>query len=159
MCLVIAIDIDPTKIQLARHNAEIYGVADKIQFIIGDIFSVYPMLKADVVFMSPPWGGPEYSIDKVYTIESMCNDHFGGGYGIFNIVKNIAPNIAFHMPKTTNILEVGFIIIKISGVRYNLKIITFQCLWMANYFGKVEIQQNIINGKLNSITAFYGDFL
>jgi len=31
-------------------------------------------------------------------------------------------------------------------------------MWLANDFGKVEIQQNIINGRLNSITAFYGDF-
>jgi len=34
----------------------------------------------------------------------------------------------------------------------------FQCMWLAKDFGKVEIQQNIINGRLNSITAFYGDF-
>lgn len=36
--------------------------------------------------------------------------------------------------------------------------IIFQCLWLANDFGKVETQQNIINGKYNSITAFYGEF-
>jgi len=58
--------------------------------------------------MSPPWGGPEYSIKKSYNIESMCKDHFGGGFGIFDIVKTIVPNIAFHMPKTTNILEVRY---------------------------------------------------
>ncbi|KAE9545642.1 hypothetical protein AGLY_001185 [Aphis glycines] len=51
---VIAVDIDPNKIRMARHNAEIYGVADKIEFIVGDIFLIYPKLKADVVFMSPP---------------------------------------------------------------------------------------------------------
>ncbi|XP_022182674.1 trimethylguanosine synthase-like isoform X2 [Myzus persicae] len=32
--LVIAVDIDPFKIKLARNNAEIYGVADKIEFIV-----------------------------------------------------------------------------------------------------------------------------
>ncbi|XP_025203450.1 uncharacterized protein LOC112600441 [Melanaphis sacchari] len=134
---VIAVDIDPIKIQLARHNAEIYGVADKIEFIVGDLFLIYPKLKADVVFMSPPWGGPEYSINKSYTIESMCPGDFGGGFNIFEIVKTIAPNIAFHMPKTTNI---------------------FECMRLGSGFGKVEIQQNIINGKLNSLTAFYGNF-
>jgi len=33
-----------------------------------------------------------------------------------------------------------------------------QCLWLAKDFGRVEIQQNIVNGKLNSITAFFGSF-
>jgi trimethylguanosine synthase len=37
-CLVISIDIDAEKIRLARHNAEICGVADKIEFMIGDFF-------------------------------------------------------------------------------------------------------------------------
>ncbi len=52
--LVIAIDIDPVKIELAKHNASVYGVADRIEFIIGDFFQVAPSLKADVVFLSPP---------------------------------------------------------------------------------------------------------
>ena len=37
---VIAIDIDPNKIKLARHNAAVYGVADRIEFIVGDYFQV-----------------------------------------------------------------------------------------------------------------------
>ena len=52
--LVIAIDIDPSKIELARHNASVYGVADRIEFIVGDFFQLAPSLKADVVFLSPP---------------------------------------------------------------------------------------------------------
>ncbi|KAK3730853.1 hypothetical protein QZH41_009967, partial [Actinostola sp. cb2023] len=55
---VIAIDIDPVKIACARHNAEIYGVQDRIEFIIGDFMELAPSLKGDVVFLSPPWGGP-----------------------------------------------------------------------------------------------------
>ncbi|KAE9544668.1 hypothetical protein AGLY_000210 [Aphis glycines] len=107
---VIAVDIDPNKIRMARHNAEIYGVADKIEFIVGDIFKIYPTLKADVVFMSPPWGGPGYTQTKSYTIETMCSNHVG------------------------------------------------ECVMLAKDFAKVEIQQNIINGKLNHLSAFFGDF-
>jgi len=61
--LVIAVDIDPNKIKMARHNAEIWGVAGKI----------YSKLKADVVFMSPPWRGPGYSFIKCYSVEIMSN--------------------------------------------------------------------------------------
>ncbi len=58
---VIAIDIDPEKIALARHNATVYGVADRIEFIVGDFFDVVPNITAaDVIFLSPPWGGPDY---------------------------------------------------------------------------------------------------
>lgn len=57
---VIAIDIDPKKIELARHNASVYNVEDRIEFIVGDFLELAPSLKGDVVFLSPPWGGPQY---------------------------------------------------------------------------------------------------
>ena len=45
---------------MARHNAELYGVAHKIDFICADFFDVAGDLVADGVFLSPPWGGPLY---------------------------------------------------------------------------------------------------
>lgn len=42
---VIAIDIDPKKIDYAQHNAAIYGVDDHIEFIRGDSFLLAPKLK------------------------------------------------------------------------------------------------------------------
>ncbi len=77
---VIAVDIDPNKIELAKRNAEVYGVRvsiatsktihsfviiksnlasqDRIEFICGDFFKIIPELfAADVIFLSPPWGG------------------------------------------------------------------------------------------------------
>ncbi len=68
---VIAIDIDPAKIECARHNAQIYGVADRIEFILGDYFLLADHLKADVVFLSPPWGGPDYLQAEVYDVKTM----------------------------------------------------------------------------------------
>ncbi|KAH9498364.1 hypothetical protein Btru_008095 [Bulinus truncatus] len=68
---VVAIDIDKTKLELARHNAEVYGVADRIEFIHGDYLQLAPSLKADVVFLSPPWGGPEYLNKDVYDLDEM----------------------------------------------------------------------------------------
>lgn len=58
---VIAIDIDPVKIAIAKNNARVYGVFDKITFIQGDVRQVLKSLEdyedVDTVFMSPPWGG------------------------------------------------------------------------------------------------------
>ena len=49
--LVIAIDIDPVKIACARHNAEVYGVADRIEFVLGDYFTVMPHIKVCLCFV------------------------------------------------------------------------------------------------------------
>ncbi|XP_026812706.1 trimethylguanosine synthase-like isoform X2 [Rhopalosiphum maidis] len=77
---VIAIDIDPKKIELARNNAEVYGVSDRIEFIIGDYYALVPTLKADVVFLSPPWGGPSYSKKKTFSIDDIMPSYGGGKY-------------------------------------------------------------------------------
>uniref|UniRef100_A0A8B9ELL1 Trimethylguanosine synthase n=1 Tax=Anser cygnoides TaxID=8845 RepID=A0A8B9ELL1_ANSCY len=74
---VIAIDIDPEKLSLARSNAEVYGVADKIEFVCGDFMVLAADLKADVVFLSPPWGGPDYATAEIFDIQTMiCPDGY-----------------------------------------------------------------------------------
>ena len=70
---MIAIDIDPVKIDLARNNAEIYGVVDKIEFICGDFLQLASSLKADIVFLSPPWGGPDYTTAEIFDISTMMS--------------------------------------------------------------------------------------
>ena len=69
---MIAIDIDPIKVKYARHNAQVYGVEDHIEFIVGDYRQIVPHLKAvDVVFLCPPWGGPDYLKANVFDVEKM----------------------------------------------------------------------------------------
>ncbi|XP_035541998.1 uncharacterized protein LOC108979557 isoform X4 [Juglans regia] len=74
---VTAVDIDEKKIDYAHHNAAIYGVNDHIDFIKGDFFSLAPKLKADTVFLSPPWGGPDYAKVKTYDIKTMLKPRDG----------------------------------------------------------------------------------
>lgn len=42
---VIAIEIDPRKVEMAKNNAKIYGVDNHIDFIVGDFFQLAPYLK------------------------------------------------------------------------------------------------------------------
>jgi len=102
---VIAIDIDPKKIEMARHNAELYGVADRIQFIIGDYFALAPTLKGDVVFLSPPWGGPDFTDLEEYKMSYIMPEK-GGIKEIMSLTRQITSNIALHLPKNTNIFDV-----------------------------------------------------
>lgn len=44
----------------AKHNAEVYGVASKIFWLLGDCFEKIQRFKGSaevVIFASPPWGG------------------------------------------------------------------------------------------------------
>ena len=59
---VYAIERDAQVLACARHNAQIYGVANIISWYEGDCFEVIKNELADlhehsVVFASPPWGG------------------------------------------------------------------------------------------------------
>ena len=129
---VVAIDIDPMKITLARHNATVYGVEDRIEFIVGDYMKLTPHLKADVVFLSPPWGGPNYSNAQVFDIKTMITLD---GFRVFEETKSITENIAYFMPRNADVEQLSF---------------------LAAPSGKVEIEQNFLNKKLKTITAYYG---
>jgi len=52
--IVIAVDIDPRKIELAKHIAKVYGVYDKIEFIVGDFFKLCDKMIGDAIITSPP---------------------------------------------------------------------------------------------------------
>ena len=101
---MIASDIDPQKIQLARHNARVYGVEDRIEFVIGDFLKLAPTLKADVVFLSPPWGGPDYATQPTYTLDRIM--HPFGGEALYSLASNITSNIAIYLPRNVYADEV-----------------------------------------------------
>lgn len=55
-CSVIAVDLNAERLEMARHNARIYDVANRIVFVHGDALEVAESSKADVLFVDPPWG-------------------------------------------------------------------------------------------------------
>ncbi|KAJ1972984.1 RNA methylase protein [Dimargaris verticillata] len=129
---VIAIDIDPQRLSCAKHNAHIYGVDHKIQFILGDFMDLAPSLKADVVFLSPPWGGPAYLKQPQFDLETMIPLN---GARIFSLAHQITPNIAYFLPRNSRPDQIG-----------NL-----------TPDAPVEVELNRIYGKLKSITAYFGE--
>ena len=133
---MIAIDIDPVKIQMARNNARIYGVEDRIEFIVGDSMTIIPKLvSADVIFLSPPWGGPDYVFTEEYNLK---DDIPLDGFEIFNKCLEVTDNVAYFVPRQTN---------------------TDQLISLAGEEGFVEIEQNVLNGRIKAITAYYGDLV
>lgn len=105
---VIAVDLDADRLEMARHNATVYGVVDRIQFIHGDVFTVLPDLvdeAIDLVFMSPPWGGPDYVSKPVFCPrKDLLN---GRGDELFLLGRSISDNLIFFLPRQTDIFAVA----------------------------------------------------
>lgn len=134
---VIAIDIDPKKIDYAQHNASIYGVDERVDFIRGDSFLLASTLKADTVFLSPPWGGPAYSKVKDFDIKTMLKPY--DGYKLFNVAKQIASRIVMFLPRNVNLNQLAELSLS------------------ANPPWSLEVEQNFLNGRLKAITAYFTD--
>ncbi|XP_031492357.1 uncharacterized protein LOC116258961 isoform X2 [Nymphaea colorata] len=132
---VIGIDIDPQKIDYALHNADIYGVADKIDFINADFFCVAPYLKADVAFLSPPWGGPDYSKVETYDIRTMLKPCDGSS--LFNIARMIARKVVMFLPRNIDFNQLA------------------EIAMLADPPWSLEVEKNYLNGKLKGITAYF----
>ncbi|KAL7604389.1 hypothetical protein Lser_V15G18953 [Lactuca serriola] len=133
----IAIDIDPKKIEYAQHNASIYGVKHLIEFITGDSFILAQNLKADTVFLSPPWGGPHYAKARNFDIITMLKPH--NGQFLFNVAKQIAPRIVMFLPRNVDINQLAELSLSVNPP------------W------KLEVEKNFLNGNLKAITAYFTD--
>jgi len=134
---VISIDIDPRKIQDAKHNAEIYGVADRIEFICGDFFQVLEGLKADILFLSPPWGGPDYLKAPEFRLDMI---EIGGrsGVDLHRLGLGVAENIVHFLPRNTPLSE--------------LALLESQC----GVSGRIRVERHHLNGKLKTLAAYFG---
>lgn len=114
---VIAVELDAQRLEMARHNATIYGVADRITFIHGDVFQVLPMLAArqqkrplvDLVFMSPPWGGPSYAARPIYCPRRDLMDGRGGE--LFSLARTLSKNTILYLPRQTDIFQLASLLV------------------------------------------------
>lgn len=71
---VYAIEKDSKALACAKHNAQIYGVQDRISWYEGDCFTILQnelseLAPHSVLFASPPWGGkPNRSVSKMLSV-------------------------------------------------------------------------------------------
>ena len=189
---VIALDTSPTRLALARHNAQIYGVADRIEFILSDYLSFaksylslpslskpqtenshqLEMRKIDVVFLSPPWGGPSYlagSDDDIsdltqsasqvapnplpssghpsYSLSLIQPIH---GAQLFALTRRITRNVAFYLPRNTQLDEVSALLSEESTREQHQNgegtVATEQ----------VEVEEEWMGTKLKALTCYFG---
>ncbi|KAI9775729.1 MAG: Trimethylguanosine synthase [Geoglossum umbratile] len=109
---IIAIEKDPLAITCGKHNAEIYGVGDKIQWIEGDCFEVlqnetyffFEFGNKCVVFASPPWGGPGYRSDEIFDLSTMQPYSVNA---IYEAAVKVSPDIALYLPRTSDLRQLA----------------------------------------------------
>ena len=68
---VLTVEIDERRLEMARNNAQVYGVEDRITFIHGDVTELVETLEYDAAFFDPPWGGPEQLQKTVFGWDDM----------------------------------------------------------------------------------------
>jgi SAM-dependent methyltransferase len=69
-CKVIAAEVDASRLALARHNASLYGVADRIEFLHGDATELARAHSFDLLFVDPPW-----DVDGLHPLASLWALH------------------------------------------------------------------------------------
>ena len=163
---VIAIDNDETRLRLARHNAAIYGVADRIEFVLGDFIQFAETLArrdqirqagrtVDVIFLSPPWGGPSYlqgtrqnqppdpSEHPEFLLSDITPIH---GLELFKLAERITPNIAYYLPRNTNLQEISDLATnaEVDGAKGKDKV------------RMVEVEEEWMGEKLKALTCYFG---
>lgn len=56
---VLSLDLNPTRLRMARNNARVYEVESRILFARADTRQLLGRVEVDAVYLDPPWGGME----------------------------------------------------------------------------------------------------
>ncbi|KIK79883.1 hypothetical protein PAXRUDRAFT_833883 [Paxillus rubicundulus Ve08.2h10] len=163
---VIALDISPLRLALARHNAVIYGVADRIEFILADYVSFAnaylsrPQEKRpiDVVFLSPPWGGPDYisqnsdqctgnqsDSPERHPEFSLADINPIHGADLFHLTRKITKNVAYFLPRNASLDEISGLLLDGSSLLSN-----------QDPEERVEVEEQWMGTKLKVLTCYFG---
>jgi trimethylguanosine synthase len=194
---VVAVDLDEARLSLARRNAAVYGVDDRVEWLHTDFFTLSPdRVHADVratpmraapmraapmraapmraapmrsapmraapvrsaraaagpsahppalcgvavstswqvVFLSPPWGGPEYASVEWFDLKTMM----GGldGAAILRHALALAPSVAYFLPKNTHVAQI--------------------CELARENHVTLEIERCSLNGHEKGLMAYFG---
>jgi 16S rRNA G966 N2-methylase RsmD len=78
--LVNAIEMDKDRFNYLKHNMDIFNCKN-ITYYNDNYLKIYKTLKQDIIYLDPPWGGPEYKNKKTIKIklgdtklEELCFD-------------------------------------------------------------------------------------
>ena len=163
---VIAVDVDASKLALARHNASLCGVLSKIRFVQGEFTQVASQLtdeQCDAVFLSPPWGevlgcvleptergagGPSYLEAEAFDLSSI------DAFEIHRSAASISQNVAHMVPRHTDRAQLQQVACVVCWV---LALYAAQgCVQQLQPGSPMVTQDEYLNDKLQFITVYFG---
>lgn len=120
---VFAIEKDAKTLKCAKHNAEIYGVSNKIFWLNADCFDAMSRFSGQsnvVVFASPPWGGLSL-FHTIIRIKLMCLGTEYGAEDVFDLSKmepynleklyksftSISKEVVLYLPRTSDLNQIA----------------------------------------------------
>lgn len=99
--VVTAVELNPERLAMAKYNAALFGVQDKINFIEGNALDLIPRVDADTIFLSPPWGGPDYTKRPLFTFECFNPN----GNELMNLALRSGKDIVLQLPRNFDFNE------------------------------------------------------
>ena len=146
---VNAIDISPSKLRMAQHNASLYACKDNITFIESDFLTT--AVKSDFVFLSPPWGGSAYKADVHFSLKKWITPDIEE---IIQHALSLSRNLVFYLPRNTPVTELVEYLVKHDekAIRENdsTLYLDVRYLYSAN---KVKAMLALYGEKFNAVTV------
>jgi predicted RNA methylase len=130
---VVTFDIMRRSVDMAKENARIYGVADRIDFVVGDAVQCINSVSADIIYLSPPWGGPSYQ-NQVSHLHSLCVSNING-LQLLQKALQITHNVVYYLPRNLNLDDLMSL-----GIPF-------------------QVEKNFLNGKLKALTVYFGHLI
>jgi len=102
---VNAIEFDKIRFDYLKHNMELFNCKN-IDYYNEDYLKLITKLKQDVIYIDPPWGGPEYKVKKSIKIkigetklEDICDQI---------IEKKLCKLLVLKLPYNYDLMELKF---------------------------------------------------
>lgn len=114
---------------------------------------VLPTLKADVVFLSPPWGGPAYQDSKTFDLNSMIPAPLSA-LEMFRAARKVTPNVVFFLPRNVDATQVAGL--PAAAAALGAGETPAENTFGVGFDDTCELEKQFLNGKLKTITAYFG---
>jgi len=106
---VLAVDTDAGRLRDAEHNASVYGVRERIDFVHDDFAhfaAEYRGPPVDAVFLSPPWGGPQHlDADYFSLLDVPCPDIVK----LFVAASELSTRVVLYLPRHVDLHEIAML--------------------------------------------------
>ena len=141
---VFACDTNEKRISMASHNTRIYNVSAAVSFLHDDALDVmneailkgdcspFSKCKVDMIFLSPPWGGPEYRNAETFDLSTVWVSGVTLIH-VLNIALKMCRNVAFFLPRNTDLQSLA-----------------------AHLRVPFKVEREYVNGKDKSMTLYFG---